>query len=60
MISNPLAIIALVLGTILIVPMVCRKIRIPSIVGFKPDAIMGNVPRDGQTEGINPPVHTEL
>ena len=34
MISNPLAIIALVLGTILIVPMVCRKIRIPSIVGF--------------------------
>ena len=34
MISNPLAIIALVLATILIVPMVCRKIRIPSIVGF--------------------------
>ena len=34
MIANPLAIIALVLATILIVPMVCRKIRIPSIVGF--------------------------
>ena len=34
MITNPLAIIALVLATILIVPMVCRKIRIPSIVGF--------------------------
>ena len=34
MITNPLAIIALVLATILFVPMVCRKIRIPSIVGF--------------------------
>ena len=34
MITNPLAIIALVLATILLVPMVCRKIRIPSIVGF--------------------------
>ncbi len=34
MISNPLAIIALVLATILLIPMVCRKIRIPSIVGF--------------------------
>lgn len=34
MITNALAIIALVLATILIVPMVCRKIRIPSIVGF--------------------------
>ncbi|MBO4250844.1 MAG: cation:proton antiporter [Paludibacteraceae bacterium] len=34
MISNPLAIIALVLATILLVPMACRKIRIPSIVGF--------------------------
>ena len=33
MITNPLAIIALVLATILLVPMVCRKIRIPSIVG---------------------------
>ena len=34
MITEPLAIIALVLATILLVPMVCRKIRIPSIVGF--------------------------
>ena len=34
MITNPLAIISLVLATILLVPMICRKIRIPSIVGF--------------------------
>ena len=34
MITKPLAIIALVLATILLVPMACRKIRIPSIVGF--------------------------
>ena len=34
MITNSLAIIALVLATILFVPMICRKIRIPSIVGF--------------------------
>ncbi|MBO7458057.1 MAG: cation:proton antiporter [Paludibacteraceae bacterium] len=34
MITNPLAIIALVLATILFVPMICRKLRIPSIVGF--------------------------
>lgn len=34
MITNPLVIIALVLAVILLVPMVCRKIRIPSIVGF--------------------------
>ena len=34
MITNPLTVIALVLATILFVPMVCRKIRIPSIVGF--------------------------
>ena len=34
MITNPLAIISLVLTTILLVPMICRKIRIPSIVGF--------------------------
>ena len=34
MITNSLGIIALVLATILIVPMVCRKIRIPAIVGF--------------------------
>ena len=34
MITNPLAIIAILLGTILLVPMACRKIRIPSIVGF--------------------------
>ncbi len=34
MITYPLAIIAIVLATILFVPMVCRKIRIPSIVGF--------------------------
>lgn len=34
MITNPLAIIAFLLGTIFLVPMVCRKIRIPSIVGF--------------------------
>lgn len=34
MISNPLAIFALIISAILLVPMVCRKIRIPSIVGF--------------------------
>ena len=34
MITNPLAIIAIVLAVILLVPMICRKIRIPSIVGF--------------------------
>ena len=34
MLTNPLAIISLVLATILLVPMVCRKVRIPSIVGF--------------------------
>jgi len=34
MITNPLAIIAILLGTILLVPIICRKIRIPSIVGF--------------------------
>ena len=34
MITNPLAILSLVLATILLVPMICRKIRIPSIVGF--------------------------
>lgn len=32
--TSPLAIISFVLVTILLVPMVCRKIRIPSIVGF--------------------------
>ena len=34
MLTNPLAIISLVLATILIVPLVCRKLRIPGIVGF--------------------------
>lgn len=34
MITNPLIIIGLVLATILLVPMICRKVRIPSIVGF--------------------------
>ena len=34
MIRYPLSIIAIIFGTILIVPMICRKIRIPSIVGF--------------------------
>lgn len=34
MITYPLSIIAILLGTILLVPMACRKIRIPSIVGF--------------------------
>ena len=34
MITNPLAIIAIILATTLFVPMICRKIRIPSIVGF--------------------------
>ena len=34
MIDNPLAIISLVLAVILIVPMICHKTRIPSIVGF--------------------------
>ena len=34
MITNSLAIIALILTVILVIPMICRKIRIPSIVGF--------------------------
>lgn len=34
MITNSLAITSLILATILFVPMVCRKIHIPSIVGF--------------------------
>lgn len=34
MITNPLLIIAILLGTILLTPMICRKFRIPSIVGF--------------------------
>jgi len=34
MITNPLTIISLILGIILLIPMICRKIRIPSIVGF--------------------------
>ena len=34
MITNTLAIISLVLAIILLVPMVCRKLHIPSIVGF--------------------------
>lgn len=34
MITNPLGIFALILTAILLVPMACRKIRIPSIVGF--------------------------
>lgn len=34
LVTNSLAIIALVMLTILLVPMICRKIRIPSIVGF--------------------------
>ena len=34
MITNPLVIIAIVLATILLVPMACRKVRMPSIVGF--------------------------
>ena len=34
MITQPLAIIAILLATILVIPMLCRKIRIPSIVGF--------------------------
>ena len=34
MITNTLAIIALIFGTILLVPMICRKIHIPAIVGF--------------------------
>ena len=34
MITYPLTIIALILATILLVPLICRKLRIPSIVGF--------------------------
>lgn len=34
MITNPLVIIAIVLAMILLVPMFCRKVRMPSIVGF--------------------------
>ena len=34
MITNPLIIIAIVLAMILLVPMACRKVRMPSIVGF--------------------------
>ncbi|HBI51819.1 MAG TPA: cation:proton antiporter, partial [Ruminococcaceae bacterium] len=31
---NSLGIIAIILTIILVIPMICRKIRIPSIVGF--------------------------
>lgn len=34
MITNSLAIMSIVLGVILVVPPLCRKIHIPSIVGF--------------------------
>lgn len=34
MITNPLLLTALVLGTILLIPIVCRKVHIPAIVGF--------------------------
>lgn len=34
MITSPLIVIALIMATILVVPMICHKIRIPSIVGF--------------------------
>ncbi|MBO5619956.1 MAG: cation:proton antiporter [Paludibacteraceae bacterium] len=34
MVTDSLAIISIVLATILLVPMLCRKIHIPSIVGF--------------------------
>ena len=34
MLTNPFDIIALVLGAILVIPFICHKIRIPSIVGF--------------------------
>lgn len=32
--NNPLSVLALMIGIILIVPLVCRKIHVPSIVGF--------------------------
>lgn len=34
MIDNPLSVLALIIGIILVVPPVCRKIHVPSIVGF--------------------------
>lgn len=34
MITNSLAIMSIVLGAILLVPPICRKIHVPSIVGF--------------------------
>ena len=34
MLTNPLVIVALVLAIIWLVPLVCRKIHVPAIVGF--------------------------
>ena len=50
MITNPLIIIALLLAIVLVVPMVCRKIRIPSIVGFIIVGCIVGLPQDTYPE----------
>ena len=52
MITNPFAIFALILAAILLVPMVCRKIRIPSIVGFIVVGIMAGTHGFGWLGGV--------
>lgn len=52
MITNPFAIFALILAAILLVPMVCRKIRIPSIVGFIVVGIMAGTHGLGWLGGV--------
>lgn len=52
MITNPYAIFALILATILLVPIICRKIRIPSIVGFIVVGIMAGSHGFGWLGGV--------
>lgn len=52
MITNPYAIFALILAAILLVPIICRKIRIPSIVGFIVVGIMAGSHGFGLLGGV--------
>ena len=52
MITNPYAIFALILAAILLVPIICRKIRIPSIVGFIVVGIMAGSHGFGWLGGV--------
>lgn len=52
MTTNPYAIFALILAAILLVPIICRKIRIPSIVGFIVVGIMAGSHGFGLLGGV--------